>query len=186
MGQGSRGVLANTCRAWRADPRLRPRLHAVPSIDTEEYPSTEKIKEICVSMLADLWHAGEHWIDGRPAGAGLRGRGGGGEVRRLQVTGGPSPPAPPASSTTKPEHMLSLLANNPWAPDKTSKPTGTDTVGSSEAVLLGGLALKRRWQDRRKAAGKDTSKPNIVMGTETHVVGGRAGEKGRVSMGPGP
>lgn len=49
--------------------------------------------------------------------------------------------------------------------------TGTDTVGSSEAVLLGGLALKRRWQERRKAAGLDISKPNIVMGTETHVVG---------------
>ena len=48
--------------------------------------------------------------------------------------------------------------------------TGTDTVGSSEAVLLGGLALKRRWQERRKNAGLDTSKPNIVMGTETHVV----------------
>jgi glutamate decarboxylase len=46
-------------------------------------------------------------------------------------------------------------------------------VGSSEAVLLGGLAMKRRWQDRRKAAGLDTSRPNIVMGTETHVV--RAG-----------
>lgn len=56
------------------------------------------------------------------------------------------------------------------AADKSSKATGTDTVGSSEAVLLGGLALKRRWQDRTKAAGKDISKPNIVMGTETHVV----------------
>jgi len=32
---------------------------AVNYIDTEEYPSTEKIKEMCVSMLADLWHAGE-------------------------------------------------------------------------------------------------------------------------------
>lgn len=53
-----------------------------------------------------------------------------------------------------------------------SPPTGTDTVGSSEAVLLGGLAMKRRWQDRRKAAGLDASKPNIVMGTETHVVRG--------------
>jgi hypothetical protein len=30
----------------------------VQYIDTEEYPSTEKIKEMCVSMLADLWHAG--------------------------------------------------------------------------------------------------------------------------------
>jgi glutamate decarboxylase len=43
-------------------------------------------------------------------------------------------------------------------------------VGSSEAVLLGGLALKRRWQERRRKAGLDVSKPNIVMGTETHVV----------------
>lgn len=54
--------------------------------------------------------------------------------------------------------------------EKDSPPTGTDTVGSSEAVLLGGLALKRRWQERRKKAGLDVSKPNIVMGTETHVV----------------
>ena len=28
-------------------------------IDTEEYPSTEKIKEMCVKMLGDLWHAGK-------------------------------------------------------------------------------------------------------------------------------
>ncbi len=33
-----------------------------------------------------------------------------------------------------------------------------------------GLALKRRWQERRKKEGKDISKPNIVMGAETHVV----------------
>jgi hypothetical protein len=68
-----------------------------------------------------------------------------------------------------------LLPTPTRRPDKESTPTGTDTVGSSEAVLLGGLALKRRWQDRRKAEGKDTSKPNIVMGTETHVVRGRFG-----------
>ena len=54
--------------------------------------------------------------------------------------------------------------------DKSSPATGTDTVGSSEAVLLGGLAMKRRWQERRKAPGLDISKPNLVMGTETHVV----------------
>lgn len=41
-------------------------------------------------------------------------------------------------------------------------------------MLLGGLALKRRWQERRRKAGQDVSKPNIVMGTETHVVGAAA------------
>ena len=35
--------------------------------------------------------------------------------------------------------------------------------------MLGGLALKRRWQHRRKAAGKPTDKPNIVMGINVQV-----------------
>ncbi len=46
---------------------------------------------------------------------------------------------------------------------------GTSTIGSSEAILLGGLAMKRRWMARRKAEGKSTDKPNIVMGSEVHV-----------------
>ncbi|KAG0341929.1 hypothetical protein BG004_005854 [Podila humilis] len=41
---------------------------------------------------------------------------------------------------------------------------GSSTVGSSEAVHLGGLAMKKRWQQKRIAEGKDTSKPNIIMG----------------------
>ena len=39
----------------------------------------------------------------------------------------------------------------------------------SEAILLGGLAMKRNWQNRRKNEGKPTNKPNIVMGSEIHV-----------------
>lgn len=50
-----------------------------------------------------------------------------------------------------------------------SKPTGTATIGSSEAILLAGLAFKRRWQDRRKKEGKPFDKPNIVMGSQVHV-----------------
>ncbi len=53
--------------------------------------------------------------------------------------------------------------------DNPQHPTGTATIGSSEAILLGGLALKRRWQDRRRKEGKPTDKPNIVMGSEIHV-----------------
>lgn len=35
--------------------------------------------------------------------------------------------------------------------------------------MLGGLALKRRWQHRRRAAGLSTTSPNIVMGVNVQV-----------------
>ena len=35
--------------------------------------------------------------------------------------------------------------------------------------MLGGLALKRLWQHRRRAAGKSTEKPNLVMGINVQV-----------------
>ncbi|KAJ1731243.1 glutamate decarboxylase gad1 [Coemansia biformis] len=47
--------------------------------------------------------------------------------------------------------------------------TGTVVVGSSEGIMLGGLAMKWRWRERRKAAGKDTSRPNIVFGANAQV-----------------
>ena len=37
--------------------------------------------------------------------------------------------------------------------------TGTSTTGSSEAAMLGGMALKWRWRERMRAAGKPTDKP---------------------------
>ena len=40
--------------------------------------------------------------------------------------------------------------------------TGTATIGSSEAIMLGGLAMKKAWQAKRKAAGKPIDKPNLV------------------------
>lgn len=51
-----------------------------------------------------------------------------------------------------------MLSNLWHAPDD-EKPMGTATTGSSEAIMLGGLALKRRWQEKMKAAGKDIHKP---------------------------
>lgn len=48
-------------------------------------------------------------------------------------------------------------------------PMGTSTIGSSEAIMLGTLAMKRRWQNRRKAEGKDFSRPNIVMNSAVQV-----------------
>lgn len=46
---------------------------------------------------------------------------------------------------------------------------GCATVGSSEAIHLAGLALKWRWRERRRAEGKDTGSPNIVMGANVQV-----------------
>jgi glutamate decarboxylase len=46
---------------------------------------------------------------------------------------------------------------------------GTSTIGSSEACMLGGLALKRRWQQRQRAAGRPTDKPNLVMSSAVQV-----------------
>ncbi len=56
--------------------------------------------------------------------------------------------------------MLADLWNSP-------DPRGTlgcSTVGSSEAAMLGGLALKWRWRKARQAAGKPADKPNLICG----------------------
>jgi len=62
-------------------------------------------------------------------------------------------------------HMLANLWNSPDA----SQSIGTSTIGSSEACMLGGLAFKRRWQHSRRVAGKDVSKPNLVMSSAVQV-----------------
>ncbi len=57
-------------------------------------------------------------------------------------------------------HMLADLWNSPEA----ANTIGCSTVGSSEAAMLGGMALKGRWKARRQAAGKPTDKPNLICG----------------------
>ncbi|KAF2839756.1 glutamate decarboxylase [Patellaria atrata CBS 101060] len=56
-----------------------------------------------------------------------------------------------------------------WGVQKGETAIGSDTTGSLEAVHLGGLAMKRRWQEKRDAEGKDKSKPNIIMGANAQV-----------------
>ena len=51
--------------------------------------------------------------------------------------------------------------------------TGVSTIGSSEAVMLGGLALKWRWRQRvgdNPKTGWRTRTPNLVMGSNVQVV----------------
>jgi glutamate decarboxylase len=66
------------------------------------------------------------------------------------------------------ERCWKILARLWHAPDP-HLATGTSTVGSSEACMLGGLALKRRWQQARRAAGKPASRPNLVMSSAVQV-----------------
>lgn len=46
---------------------------------------------------------------------------------------------------------------------------GTSCIGSSEAIMLGVLAMKRRWKQRRQAEGKSTENPNIIMSSAVQV-----------------
>ncbi|KAI0467477.1 glutamate decarboxylase [Xylaria cf. heliscus] len=66
------------------------------------------------------------------------------------------------------ERCISIIAKL-WGASQGEKAVGTATTGSSEAIHLGGLAMKRRWQEHRRAKGLDTSKPNIIMGANAQV-----------------
>ncbi|MCK2215410.1 glutamate decarboxylase [Actinomadura sp. ATCC 31491] len=57
-------------------------------------------------------------------------------------------------------NMLSELWHDP------GQGIGCSTAGSSEAAMLGGLAMKFAWRRRRGGAG---GRPNLVIGTNTHV-----------------
>ena len=62
-------------------------------------------------------------------------------------------------------NMLSHLYHSP----ENGKGCGCSTIGSSEAAMLGGMALKWKWKERMKAKGKPTDKPNMVMGINVQV-----------------
>ena len=56
-----------------------------------------------------------------------------------------------------------------WRAPEPCEVAGCATVGSSEGVMMGGLALKRRWERRRKEAGLPYDKPNVIFGENAHV-----------------
>jgi glutamate decarboxylase len=61
-------------------------------------------------------------------------------------------------------NMVSRLFH---APDEGA---GVSTVGSSEAVMLAGLALKWQWRKRMQGRGKAADRPNLIMGSNVQVV----------------
>jgi glutamate decarboxylase len=63
---------------------------------------------------------------------------------------------------------VNILADM-WRSPEHEQATGCSTTGSSEAAMLGGLALKWRWRERMREAGKPTDRPNLVMGINVQV-----------------
>ncbi|KAJ9053436.1 glutamate decarboxylase gad1 [Entomophthora muscae] len=65
------------------------------------------------------------------------------------------------------ERCISMMAHL-WNVPEGHHAIGTVVSGSSEGVILGGLAMKWLWRDKRKLAGKDFSRPNVVLGSNAH------------------
>jgi glutamate decarboxylase len=66
------------------------------------------------------------------------------------------------------ERCVDIVADLWHAPEE-EQATGCSTTGSSEAVMLSGMALKWRWRARMRDAGKPTDRPNLVMGANVQV-----------------
>ncbi len=71
-----------------------------------------------------------------------------------------------AEIETRCVNMIARLFNA----DEDEGPVGVSAIGSSEAVMLAGMALKWRWRARREAAGKSAASPNLILGANVQVV----------------
>src|SRR4051795_3956381 len=63
------------------------------------------------------------------------------------------------------KRCVAILADLWHAPSGGEDAVGCSTTGSSEAAMLGGMGLKRRWA----ASGRGTGAPNMVMGANVQV-----------------
>jgi glutamate decarboxylase len=63
-------------------------------------------------------------------------------------------------------NMVARLFNSP----EHEQAVGASAIGSSEAVMLAGMAMKWRWRARRKAVDQSADKPNLIMGSNVQVV----------------
>ena len=114
--------------------------------DQDQYPHSNDIQDRCISILADLWNAPttSNTPATNPDGKEVK-DGGGKEANPNTTTGEES------------QHAV-----------------GTATIGSSEAILLAGLAMKWRWREReaKKRQCKPTDvleRPNIIFSAAVHV-----------------
>ncbi|MGL4797579.1 MAG: glutamate decarboxylase, partial [Paraclostridium sp.] len=73
--------------------------------------------------------------------------------------------------TTEIENRCISIIADLWNASKDESYIGTSTVGSSEACMLGGMAMKFRWRNRAEKLGLDLSKrkPNLVISSGYQV-----------------
>lgn len=61
--------------------------------------------------------------------------------------------------------MITRLFNSPHRDNKNAigmdseNAIGIDTIGSSESIMLAGLAFKKKWENKRKVEGKPFDNP---------------------------
>lgn len=65
-------------------------------------------------------------------------------------------------------NIIAELFNAPRTNNKCDG-VGVSTIGSSEAIILATLAMKRKWQLKGREQGKSTDKPNLIMGANVQV-----------------
>ena len=114
--------------------------------DQDQYPHSNDIQDRCISILASLWNA-----------------------PTTSNTPATNPDGKPVSSGS------TTQANpNTTTTDDTQHAVGTATIGSSEAILLAGLAMKWRWRERQAAKRQCKpadviERPNIIFSAAVHV-----------------
>ncbi|RUS19245.1 glutamate decarboxylase, partial [Jimgerdemannia flammicorona] len=79
-----------------------------------------------------------------------------------------TPPAPSSLAQNRCVNMIARMLHAPMD-NPMSEALGCSTIGSSEAIILSTLAMKRRWQIARRAKGLPTDNPNLVMGANVQV-----------------
>ena len=114
--------------------------------DQDQYPHSNDIQDRCISILASIWNA--------PSTSSTPSTNPDGKT----VSGGSDSQANPNTTTGA----------------ETDHAVGTATIGSSEAILLAGLAMKWRWREReakkRQCKPADVvDRPNIIFSAAVHV-----------------
>ena len=71
--------------------------------------------------------------------------------------------------TAEIENRCVKIIANLWNVPDANNTIGCSTIGSSEACMLGGMALKWKWKEKMKKLKKPTGKPNMVMGVNVQV-----------------
>jgi len=66
------------------------------------------------------------------------------------------------------KRCVNILADLWHAPEKKDA-VGCSTIGSSEACMLGGMAMKWAWRKKRKSQKKPCDKPNLIMGRNVQI-----------------